>query len=88
MIEFINSIPMFAEPMATEILHAVLAFLMLGLVVALTELWSTKTQKKRLEIELECYKATRFSIEELEEFEKTIKHKPLDSVIDQILNKE
>lgn len=88
MIEFINSIPMFAEPMATEILHAVLAFLMLGLVVALTELWSTKTQKKRLEIELECYKATRFSIEELEEFEKTIEHKPLDSVIDQILNKE
>ena len=86
MIEFINSIPMFAEPMATEILHAVLAFLILGLIVALTELWSTKTQKKRLEIELECYKATRFSIEELEEFEKSIEREP--SIIDQVLNKE
>jgi hypothetical protein len=83
MIEFINSIPMFAEPMATEALHAVLAFLMLGLIVALTELWSTRTQKKRLEIELECYKATRFSLQELEEFENnTLEHQP---IIDQIL---
>ena len=74
---------MFAEPMATEVLHAVLAFLMLGLIVALTELWSTRTQKKRLEIELECYKATRFSLEELEEFEKSIEREP--SIIDDIL---
>lgn len=38
MFEFISTMPFFAEPMATEILHATLAFLILGLVIALIKL--------------------------------------------------